>query len=163
MTDRVRGLRTTRGWSQEQLAARWGRSRHTVLRLEQGKLAPELGLLADLVGIFGITLDEFLWPVLRPGQAAEAEQEAGERFHAAALAATEAHRQRYLAGLDHDQALRVIDAVGRLAREAPQDLALLADMLTATADRREGIRHLWPTAPFAPDDLWSSPEEKEES
>jgi transcriptional regulator with XRE-family HTH domain len=67
----VRKLRAEKGWSQEQLAGLWGHSRHTVLRLEQGKGDMDLDVLSSLAETFGRPLVEFLAPILSPERSEE--------------------------------------------------------------------------------------------
>src|SRR5262249_49590716 len=61
--------------------------RHTVLRLETGKLAPDLGLLSELAGVFRTTLVEFLAPILIPTDETMALERASRERLAAELVA----------------------------------------------------------------------------
>src|SRR5262249_33482553 len=61
----VRKKREAQGWSQDYLGERWGRSRHSALRLEKGEIDTELNTLAELAGVvFGMTLVDFLAELL---------------------------------------------------------------------------------------------------
>jgi len=51
-------LRTERGWSQGDLAARLGVSRQTVNALERGKYDPSLPLAFSIARLFGRRIEE---------------------------------------------------------------------------------------------------------
>jgi putative transcriptional regulator len=58
ISNRIRLLRTTRGTTQEQLAAACGVTRQTIIALEAGKYAPSLELAFKLALALATTLDE---------------------------------------------------------------------------------------------------------
>lgn len=58
MKNRLRELRSAKGWSQAELAARLGVSRQTVNALEVGKYAPSLPLAFKLARLFACRLEE---------------------------------------------------------------------------------------------------------
>lgn len=51
----VQTQRTLRGWTQEELAARWGRKAPALSRYESGKRQLKVEALLELCEIFGIT------------------------------------------------------------------------------------------------------------
>lgn len=53
MTNRLRELRTSRGWSQGELAQELGVSRQTVNAIETGKYDPSLPLAFKIARLFG--------------------------------------------------------------------------------------------------------------
>jgi len=57
---RVRGERTTRRWSLDELATRAGVSKAMISRIERGEVSPTAALLGRLSGAFGITLSLLL-------------------------------------------------------------------------------------------------------
>lgn len=147
VTDRVRELRTQGHLSQEQLAAVWGRSRHTVLRLEQGKIAPDLGLLAELAGVFKITLVEFLGPVLLPEKALELEAEAVHAAEVEAVQRTRRLAEEQTERLGRPDLHSLVKAVADIA--ADMEDADLAFLLKDWTLRREYLR-LWKLAKLDP-------------
>ncbi|MFE9558779.1 helix-turn-helix transcriptional regulator [Streptomyces sp. NPDC006703] len=64
-------LRAERGWSYDELAARSGLSRRTLIEVEQGRTIGSLGTWHALAHAFGIPLGELLDPLCegheRPG------------------------------------------------------------------------------------------------
>ena len=58
MKNRLRELRSARGWSQAELAAQLGVSRQTVNALEVGKYDPSLPLAFKLARLFGLSIEE---------------------------------------------------------------------------------------------------------
>jgi len=60
--NRVRELRTERGWSQEQLAARLNVSRQTVNAVEREKYDPSLPLAFKIAQAFGRPIEEIFFP-----------------------------------------------------------------------------------------------------
>jgi putative transcriptional regulator len=60
--NRVRELRTQRGWSQAELAERLDVSRQTVNAIETGKYDPSLPLAFSLARLFGKRIEELFEP-----------------------------------------------------------------------------------------------------
>ena len=60
----MQSLRTERGWSLDQLAARSGVSKGVLVALEQGRSNPNLATLAKVADAFGVPLTRL---VERPG------------------------------------------------------------------------------------------------
>ncbi len=58
--DMIRLLRKEKGFTQEQLAERFGVSRRTVSRWETGRNLPDLSLLIEMADFFGVSLRELL-------------------------------------------------------------------------------------------------------
>ncbi len=57
MKNRIRVLRTERGWSQAELAQRLGVSRQTVIAIEKGKYDPSLPLAFRIARTFGLPIE----------------------------------------------------------------------------------------------------------
>ena len=57
MTNRVRALRTERGWSQAELGAHLGVSRQAVNAIETGRYDPSLPLAFKLARVFGLAIE----------------------------------------------------------------------------------------------------------
>jgi transcriptional regulator with XRE-family HTH domain len=57
---RVRGLRTARGWSLDELAGRSGVSKGMVVQIEAARTNPSIGTLCRLADAFGITMVRLL-------------------------------------------------------------------------------------------------------
>jgi putative transcriptional regulator len=57
MTNRLRELRTTRGWSQGELALRLGVSRQTINAIETEKYDPSLPLAFKVARLFGLPIE----------------------------------------------------------------------------------------------------------
>ncbi|HYM81358.1 MAG TPA: helix-turn-helix transcriptional regulator [Candidatus Limnocylindria bacterium] len=62
MTNRVRVLRTERGWSQADLGGRLKVSRQTVNAIETGKYDPSLPLAFRIAALFGMRIEEIFDP-----------------------------------------------------------------------------------------------------
>jgi transcriptional regulator with XRE-family HTH domain len=62
VASRVRGLRTTRGWSMDELAGRSGVSKGMVVQVEAGRTNPSIGTLCRLADAFGVTIADLLQP-----------------------------------------------------------------------------------------------------
>lgn len=62
MTNRVRELRSERGWSQGDLAVRLGVSRQTVNAIENGKYDPSLPLAFKIAALFALTIEDIFDP-----------------------------------------------------------------------------------------------------
>ncbi len=58
MTNRLRELRTSKGWSQGQLAQELGVSRQTVNAIETGKYDPSLPLAFKIAHLFERPIEE---------------------------------------------------------------------------------------------------------
>ena len=62
MKNRIRDLRTARGWSQGELGKKLRVSRQTVNALENGKHAPSLPLAFRLARLFATPIEELFDP-----------------------------------------------------------------------------------------------------
>ena len=62
MKNRVRELRTERGWSQGELADHVGVSRQTVNSVETGKYTPSLELAFALSQLFKVPIEQMFFP-----------------------------------------------------------------------------------------------------
>lgn len=72
MENRLRLLRTERGWSQAALADRLGVSRQSINAIETGRYDPSLPLAFAIAGLFGLKIEEVFTPPTAPQeQAAE--------------------------------------------------------------------------------------------
>ena len=58
MTNRLRELRATKGWSQGDLAQRLGVSRQTVNAIETGKYDPSLPLAFRIARLFALCIEQ---------------------------------------------------------------------------------------------------------
>jgi putative transcriptional regulator len=58
MTNRVRELRSSKAWSQAELASRLGVSRQTINAIETGKYDPSLPLAFSIARLFGRSIEE---------------------------------------------------------------------------------------------------------
>ena len=58
MTNRLRELRTSKAWSQGELASRLGVSRQTINAIETGKYDPSLPLAFGIARLFGRPIEE---------------------------------------------------------------------------------------------------------
>lgn len=61
MRNRVRTLRTERGWSQAELGLRLGVSRQAINAIETGKFDPSLPLAMKTARLFGTTVEEIFF------------------------------------------------------------------------------------------------------
>jgi transcriptional regulator with XRE-family HTH domain len=59
--DRLKTLRTERGWSQAELAEKIGSDARQVSRYENGRVAPSLDVLARIGEVLDITVDHLLY------------------------------------------------------------------------------------------------------
>lgn len=57
MINRLRDLRATRGWSQQQLAERLDVSRQSVNAIETGRYDPSLPLAFRIADLFGLPIE----------------------------------------------------------------------------------------------------------
>ena len=62
MENRLKELRTTRGWSQADLAEKLDVSRQTVNSLERGKYDPSLPLAFKIAGLFATPIEQIFTP-----------------------------------------------------------------------------------------------------
>lgn len=62
MKNRIRDLRTGRGWSQGELGGKLKVSRQTVNALENGKYDPSLPLAFRLAKLFGMPIEQLFDP-----------------------------------------------------------------------------------------------------
>ncbi len=62
MMNRLRALRTERGWSQAELADRLGVSRQTVNAIETGKYDPSLPLAFAIARLFDLAIEQIFDP-----------------------------------------------------------------------------------------------------
>lgn len=58
VSNRIRELRTSRGWSQGELAERVDATRQTINAIEQEKYAPSLELAFRIAGAFGVGFED---------------------------------------------------------------------------------------------------------
>lgn len=70
MENRLKALRSTRGWSQGELAARLEVSRQSVNAIETGRFAPSLPLAFRIAELFALPIEEvFVSPASRASKA----------------------------------------------------------------------------------------------
>ncbi len=62
MRNRLRDLRTARGWSQEELARLLGVSRQTVIAIERGRYDPSLKLAFRIAALFARRIEDIFQP-----------------------------------------------------------------------------------------------------
>lgn len=62
LNNRIRELRSGRGWSQAELAERLGVSRQTVNAIETGRYDPSLPLAFSIAGVFELSIEEIFDP-----------------------------------------------------------------------------------------------------
>jgi len=62
MYNRVRQLRTERGWSQAALGEKLGVSRQTINAIEGGKYDPSLPLAFDIAKLFKLSIEKIFDP-----------------------------------------------------------------------------------------------------
>ncbi len=60
IAERIRALRTTRGWTQAELARRMNVTRNGVNSWEQGLSTPSLATLVELARVFSVSTDYLL-------------------------------------------------------------------------------------------------------
>jgi putative transcriptional regulator len=58
MKNRIRDLRTAKGWSQAELGTRAGVSRQAIIAIESGRFDPSLPLAFTLARLFGMAIEE---------------------------------------------------------------------------------------------------------
>lgn len=62
MTNRLRELRASRNWSQEELGHRVGVTRQAIIAIENGRFDPSLPLAFKLARIFGLSIEDVFTP-----------------------------------------------------------------------------------------------------
>lgn len=62
MKNRLRDLRTARGWSQAELGARAGVSRQAIIAIETGRFDPSLPLAFTLARLFRASIEDIFDP-----------------------------------------------------------------------------------------------------
>ncbi len=62
MKNRIRELRSERGWTQQDLAERLAVSRQTVNAIESGKYDPSLPLAFKLAALFALSIEALFSP-----------------------------------------------------------------------------------------------------
>jgi len=56
--NRIRELRSAKGWSQAELGARVGVSRQAIIAIETGRFDPSLPLAFKLARLFGLAIED---------------------------------------------------------------------------------------------------------
>ena len=79
MTNRVRELRSERGWSQGELGEQLGVSRQTVNAIETGKYDPSLPLAFKIAALFDLAIEEVFEPDEKPKRKTPATAEGRSR------------------------------------------------------------------------------------
>jgi putative transcriptional regulator len=62
MKNRLRELRATRTWSQQELGARVGVSRQAIIAIETGRYDPSLPLAFNLAQLFKVSIEDIFEP-----------------------------------------------------------------------------------------------------
>jgi putative transcriptional regulator len=62
VTNKLRELRASRNWSQEELGQRVGVTRQAIIAIENGRFDPSLPLAFKLARIFGLTIEDVFTP-----------------------------------------------------------------------------------------------------
>jgi putative transcriptional regulator len=62
MKNRLRDLRTEKGWSQAELGVRAGVSRQAIIAIETGRFDPSLPLAFTLARLFNTTIEKLFEP-----------------------------------------------------------------------------------------------------
>lgn len=62
MKNRLRELRTARGWSQAELGVRAGVSRQAIIAIETGRFDPSLPLAFTLARLFNLAIEDLFEP-----------------------------------------------------------------------------------------------------
>lgn len=52
--ENIRELRESRGWSQEELGEKIGKTRSAISQYESGSIVPRMGVVEDLARVFGV-------------------------------------------------------------------------------------------------------------
>ena len=79
MTNRVRELRSERGWSQGELGEQLGVSRQTVNAIETGKYDPSLPLAFKIAALFELAIEDVFEPDEKPKRKTPATAEGRSR------------------------------------------------------------------------------------
>ena len=79
MTNRVRELRSERGWSQGELGEHLGVSRQTVNAIETGKYDPSLPLAFKIAALFDLAIEDVFEPDEKPKRKTPATAEGRSR------------------------------------------------------------------------------------
>ncbi len=58
MEHRIKELRTSFGWTQEQLSQKLGVSRQTIISIENGRYSPSLELAYKMAKLFQLSIEE---------------------------------------------------------------------------------------------------------
>ena len=58
MEHRIRELRASQGWTQEQLSEKLSVSRQTIISIENGRYSPSLELAYKIAKLFQMTIEE---------------------------------------------------------------------------------------------------------
>lgn len=66
MKNQIRGLRTDRHWTQEELAKRLRVSRQSVNAIETGRYDPSLPLAFTIARVFGLPIEEIFQDEKKP-------------------------------------------------------------------------------------------------
>lgn len=66
MKNQIRGLRTDRDWTQEELAKRLRVSRQSVNAIETGRYDPSLPLAFTIARVFGLPIEEIFQDEKKP-------------------------------------------------------------------------------------------------
>jgi len=61
LKNRLREIRTDRGWTQEDLARAVGVTRQTIIAIEKGGYEPSVRLALQLAETFGVSVDDVFW------------------------------------------------------------------------------------------------------
>ncbi len=67
LQNRLRELRTARGWTQQELATRVDVSRQTIIAIEKGQYNPTAVLALKLVGVLERPFSDVFWLTDEPG------------------------------------------------------------------------------------------------
>jgi len=80
--NRVKELRTTRGWTQEQLAEAVGVSRQSINSIERDRYVPSLPLALTFARVFGCPTDEIftLYDQINSGEVKSGETQEDEKW-----------------------------------------------------------------------------------
>ena len=122
VSTKIKELRTAKGWSQEQMAEKLNVSRQAITKWETGAGTPDIGNLAAIAQLFGVTTDELIF-----GRAAGDATEESDRFES--VTSVDLFSERHYdikIGCAHNVTLRAVDgekATVRLASDTISDLA----------------------------------------
>ena len=120
VSSKIKELRTERGWSQEQMAEKLGVSRQAITKWETEAGTPDIGNLAAIAQLFGVSTDELIF-----GSAADAAA-GSDRFES--VTSVDLSEQKHYdikIGCAHTVTLRATDgekAIVRLSADTVSDL-----------------------------------------